>query len=34
MDCKRALEETAGDLDRAVAVLRERNQASAARKAG
>jgi len=34
MDCKRALEETAGDLDRAVALLRERNQASAARKAG
>ena len=34
MDCKRALEETAGDLERAVALLRERNQASAARKAG
>jgi elongation factor Ts len=32
MDCKRALEETGGDLDRAVAVLRERNQASAAKK--
>ncbi len=32
MDCKRALEETGGDIDRAVAVLRERGQAAAARK--
>ena len=34
MDCKRALEETDGDLDKAVALLRERGVASAARKAG
>ena len=34
MDCKRALEETGGDLERAVVLLRERNQASAAKKAG
>ncbi|MFI5291930.1 MAG: translation elongation factor Ts [Candidatus Limnocylindrales bacterium] len=34
MDCKRALEETDGDLERAVALLKERNQASASRKAG
>jgi len=34
MDCKRALEETAGDLDKAVALLRERGVAAAARKAG
>ena len=34
MDCKRALEETGGDIDRAVALLRERGQASAAKKAG
>jgi len=34
MDCKRALEETGGDLDKAVALLRERGQAAAARKAG
>ena len=34
MDCKRALEETGGDLDKAVVLLRERNQASAAKKAG
>jgi elongation factor Ts len=34
MDCKRALEETAGDLDAAVALLRERGQAAAAKKAG
>jgi len=34
MDCKRALEETGGDLERAVALLRERGQAAAARKAG
>jgi len=34
MDCKRALEETDGDLERAIVLLRERNQASAAKKAG
>lgn len=34
MDCKRALEEADGDLDRASALLRERGQAAAARKAG
>jgi elongation factor Ts len=34
MDCKRALEETAGDLEGAVALLRERNQATAAKRAG
>ena len=34
MDCKRALEESDGDLDRAVALLRERGVASAARKSG
>ena len=34
MDCKRALEETDGDLEKAVGLLQERNQASAARKAG
>jgi elongation factor Ts len=34
MDCKRALEETEGDLEKAVILLRERNQASAAKKAG
>jgi elongation factor Ts len=34
MDCKRALEETDGDLDKAVAVLRERGVAAAAKKAG
>ncbi len=34
MDCKRALEETGGDVDRAVSLLRERGQAAAARKAG
>jgi elongation factor Ts len=33
MDCKRALEETGGDLDAAVTLLRERGQASAGRKA-
>ncbi len=32
MDCKRALEETGGDLDKAVALLRERGQAAAAKK--
>ncbi len=34
MDCKRALEESGGDLDKAVALLRERGQAAAAKKAG
>jgi elongation factor Ts len=33
MDCKRALEETGGDVERAVALLRERGLAAAARKA-
>ena len=33
MDCKRALEETDGDLDKAVVLLRERGQAAAAKKA-
>jgi elongation factor Ts len=34
MDCKRALEETGGDLERAVALLRERGLAAARKKAG
>ena len=34
MDCKRALEETSGDVDKAIALLRERGQAAAAKKAG
>jgi elongation factor Ts len=34
MDCKRALEETKGDLDKAVTLLRERGVAAAAKKAG
>jgi elongation factor Ts len=34
MDCKRALEETGGDFERAVVVLRDRGLASAAKKAG
>ncbi|HEY2915959.1 MAG TPA: translation elongation factor Ts [Candidatus Limnocylindrales bacterium] len=34
MDCKRALEETDGDVDRAVAHLRERGMAAAAKKSG
>jgi elongation factor Ts len=33
MDCKRALEETGGDLEAAVKLLRERGQATAGRKA-
>jgi elongation factor Ts len=33
MDCKRALEETAGDVDAAVEVLRKRGQAAAQRRA-
>jgi elongation factor Ts len=32
MDCKRALEDSAGDVDKAVALLKERGMASAARK--
>ena len=34
MDCKRALEETGGDVDKAVALLKERGAASAEKKAG
>lgn len=34
MDCKKALMETDGDLDKAVAVLRDRGLAAAAKKAG
>jgi elongation factor Ts len=34
MDCKRALEEAAGDVEKAVVLLRERGLAAAARKAG
>lgn len=34
MDCKRALEETDGDVERAVALLRDRGLAAAAKKAG
>jgi elongation factor Ts len=34
MDCKRALEETDGDIDKAVALLRERGAAAAEKKAG
>ena len=34
MDCKRALDESGGDMDKAVAMLRERGLAAAAKKAG
>ena len=34
MDCKRALEESGGDLERAVTILRERGLAAAAKKSG
>ncbi len=34
MDCKRALEEAGGDLEKAVVLLRERGHAAAERKAG
>jgi len=34
MDCKRALEETGGDVDAAIRLLRERGIASAAKRAG
>src|SRR5688500_17047375 len=32
MDCKRALEETGGDIDKAIALLRERGVAAAAKR--
>lgn len=34
MDCKRALEEAGGDLDKAIEILRVKGQASAAKRAG
>jgi elongation factor Ts len=34
MECKRALEETGGDIEKATAILRERGMASAAKRAG
>jgi elongation factor Ts len=34
MDCKRALEETGGDMDRAIELLRQRGLASARKRAG
>ena len=34
MDCKRALDEAEGDMDKAIALLRERGLAAAAKKAG
>ena len=34
MDCKRVLEETGGDIDKAIVLLRERGLAAAAKKAG
>ena len=34
MDCKRALEETGGDVEKAVQLLRDRGMAAAAKKAG
>lgn len=34
MDCKRVLDETDGDVDKAIALLRERGLAAAAKKAG
>jgi elongation factor Ts len=33
MECKRALEETGGDIEKAVAILKERGQAAAAKRA-
>jgi elongation factor Ts len=33
MECKRALEETGGDIDKAAAILKERGQAAAAKRA-
>src|SRR5699024_2564724 len=34
MDCKKALEETSGDMDKAIDCLREKGMTSAAKKAG
>ena len=34
MDCKKVLEETDGDMDKAIEVLREKGLAKAAKKAG
>ena len=34
MECKRALEETGGDIEKAAAILKERGQAAAANRAG
>ena len=34
MECKKALEESGGDLEHAFTILRKRGQASAAKKAG
>jgi elongation factor Ts len=34
MECKRALEETGGDLEKAAGILKERGQAAAAKRAG
>ena len=34
MECKRALEETGGDLEKAAAILKERGQAAAAKRSG
>jgi len=34
MECKRALEETGGDIEKAATLLRERGQAAAAKRAG
>src|SRR5438128_2592699 len=34
MDCKRALEESDGDMDRAISLLRERGQAAASKRVG
>ena len=34
MECKRALEETDGDIEKAAAILKERGQAAAAKRAG
>ena len=34
MDCKRALEESEGDMEQAVGILRERGQAAASKRAG
>ena len=34
MDCKRALQETDGDIDKAIELLREKGLASAAKRAG